>query len=252
MILRKIKQNCKVGLILLIGIACLPVGLSAQTKELRFHTGVSKSGEISIMDKVAWLRLTEAFERSGLDVKPVLVQIPSERALITTNIYGDGELMRVKNIKELAPEKTANIVIIPEVIMVLKIMVFTKHLNFTVKGWESLQPYQNGVQRGIKLIEKKAPNRNYVNHISQAFKMLNLDRIDTVLFFRLVGLQTINTLNIRGIKMLEPPLQRIEVYPFLHKKHENLIPKIVTAIKTMKKDGRFQQIREQVLNDILL
>ncbi len=243
-----INQISKIILVIFIGIISV-AQLNAKKKELFFHTGVSKSGgEISIFDKVAFSRLEEAFKRSGLKIKPVLRPVPSQRALMMTNTVGDGELMRLKNIKELAPEVTTNFVIIPEIIMTNNVVVFTKNLNFTVKGWESLKPYKNGVQRGIRLFDK-TPNRVDVNHISQAFKMLDLNRVDTVLIFKIVGLQMIKKGKYKGIKILKPPLRKIEAYPFLHKKHKKIAGKIAAALRSMKKDGSFQKIRNEILNN---
>ncbi len=241
-------QICRIIIVIFIGI--IPVTqLNAEKKELFFHTGVSKSGEISIFDKIAFSRLEEAFKRSSLNLKPVLRPVPSQRALMLTNSKGDGELMRLKNIKKLAPEVTNNFVIIPEIIMTNNVVVFTKNLNFTVKGWESLKPYNNGVQRGIRLFDK-TPNRVDVNHISQAFQMLDRNRIDTVLIFKIVGLQIVKKEKYKGVKILEPPLWKIEAYPFLHKKHKKIAGKIAAALKSMKKDGSFQKIRRQILNDL--
>lgn len=40
-------------------------------------------------------------------------------------------------------------------------------------------------------------------------------------------------------------------HTYLHKKHENIIPAITRSLKAMEKEGRIQEIREQVIRGLL-
>ncbi len=86
-----IKHICKILVLFFIGVVPLKTQLKAEKKDFLIYTGISKSEEISINDKIAFSRLEEAFRRSGINFKPVLRSVP--RALILTNTRGDGELI---------------------------------------------------------------------------------------------------------------------------------------------------------------
>jgi polar amino acid transport system substrate-binding protein len=219
----------------------------AQSEVFKIHSGITQTGELSLFHKVVWQRFVRAVELSKLDIKLVMEVVPSERSLMITNTEGDAELMRVKNIKVLAPDITDNLLIIPEALGVTEIVVFAKRTDIIINDWSSLDAYQNGVQSGIKLFEK-TPNKYSVTRIEQAFRMLDKDRIDTVVSSRIVGLNIIKNLQLNDIKVLEPTLERHEVFTFLHKKHQALIPKLTEALKTMKINGEFEKIQQQVLS----
>jgi polar amino acid transport system substrate-binding protein len=51
---------------------------------------------------------------------------------------------------------------------------------------------------------------------------------------------------LRDIKLLEPPLARVDFYLYMHKKHAPIIPEIAGAIREMKRDGTKQRIYESV------
>ncbi len=51
---------------------------------------------------------------------------------------------------------------------------------------------------------------------------------------------------LKSIKLLEPPLARLNFYLYMHKKHATMIPDIARAIREMKGDGTQQRIYESV------
>ena len=219
----------------------------AERARLYMYTGISESGEVSPFDQIALVRLQEAAVLAGLDVEFQLKTAPSERALMLSNSEGDGELMRVANLHQLAPDITFNLLQVPEAIMSADAMVFTRRSVFQVAGWQSLQPYKNAIQQGVVLFQQ-APNHIKVAHIEQAFGMLERGRVDNVLTFSLIGQQMIKKLNLTGVRMLQPPLESVNVYPYLHKKHQQLIAPLALGLKALKQSGRYQQIELQLLS----
>ncbi len=194
-------------------------------------------------------RFQEAFKKLGFNVE--LILLPSQRALILSNREGDGEASRVVNLKELSPENTNNLLIVPEVIITSKLTVFVKTIDLSVKAWADLTPYSNGARIGAKIIEANLPGRRtFLGNNIQLFKMLNRGRLDTVVEWYLMGIKVINNLKLSGIKPLEPPLLFKNFYPFIHKKHKDLIPRIVRVLKEMKQDGIYHKLREQTLKEM--
>jgi len=47
---------------------------------------------------------------------------------------------------------------------------------------------------------------------------------------------------LEDIYHLEPPLASREMYLYLNKKHEHLVEKVAEALRSMKEDGRYDQI----------
>ena len=111
--------------------------------------------------------------------------------------------------------------------------MFTRTINFTVKGWKSLRPYRIGFRKGFKFAEEKTQGMNVETLVDteQAFKLLALGRIDLVLEARETGMEILKKLNLKGIHVLDPPLQKVKLYHYLHKKHAAIIQPLTKAMK---------------------
>jgi polar amino acid transport system substrate-binding protein len=212
-----------------------------EKKPFTFYTGFK-----SPYSDIVQARMKEVFKRIGFEVE--IKSIPSQRALVLANTEGDGDAARVKNIKQLAPKETNNLLQISEEIILASLSVFTKDLKFYVKGWNSLKPYRNGARRGNKFAEKNLTgDRTFVPTNTQLFKMLHAGRFDTAVEWHLAGIKTINSLNLSGIKPRKPPVAFKKFYILIHKRHISLIPSICATLKEMRQDGTYQKLREQVL-----
>ena len=85
-----------------------------------------------------------------------------------------------------------------------------------------------------------------------------------------VGFQPSGTLNVRGksarfsglaavkrlglkdrIRLLTPPLQKNEIYHFLHEKHRDLIPKVEQVLSEMQSSGELERLRKQIVESYL-
>lgn len=54
----------------------------------------------------------------------------------------------------------------------------------------------------------------------------------------------------QGIRTMKPPLAVKGMYPYLHKRHAALVPKLEQTLRAMKKDGTFNKISSEVLQTI--
>lgn len=190
--------------------------------------------------------VTEAYKRIGFKIQ--IERLPAARALkISNKGEVDGELFRIADIVNDYP----NLRMIPIPIYILEARVFSKDVEFSVNGWESLRPYNIGIVRGVKHAElgTKGMNRHISVNYDHLFKMLYKKRVDIVVAARLSGLESIAKLNLKEIKMLDNPIVKLPLYHFLHKKHERLIPKLTEVLRRMEKEGTLQKIRhEEELN----
>jgi len=159
--------------------------------------------------------LQEAYQRIGIQTD--LQILPSERALnMANNGEFDGEGIRIKEVQDIYP----NLRRVPVVVLAMEAVVFTKDVIFDVRGWESLKPYTIGILRGSKFVEigTRGLKVEQVTSYRQVLLKLNAGRTDVAVMARTNGLLEIGKLNMKGIRVLEPPLIRVNLYHYLHKK----------------------------------
>ncbi|MDM8550411.1 transporter substrate-binding domain-containing protein [Desulfobacterales bacterium HSG2] len=157
----------------------------------------------------------------------------------------DGEGIRIREVQDIYP----NLRRVPVVVLAMEAVVFTKDVIFEVRGWESLKPYTIGILRGSKFVElgTRGLKVEQVTSYRQVLLKLNSGRTDVAVMARTNGMLEIGKLNMKGIRVLEPPLIRVNLYHYLHKKHERLIPKITQALREMVEKERPKEIWEQVI-----
>ncbi len=201
-------------------------------KTYTFHTAY----ETPIREILAG-RIKEAFAR--LDLKAELLYTPSsQRALMRANQEGDGDAARVTDIKEIAPAHTANLILVPEPIMIMELAVYSKDLAFPVTGWQALQNSHNGARIGAKILEKNIPGKTtFLPTTVQLVRMLDAGRIDTMVEWKHLAEHAIRSVGSTEIRQLTPLLKVQPFHLCLHKKHAALVPKLDKVIREMKEEG---------------
>ena len=192
--------------------------------------------------------LKEIFRR--LNIPLAITQLPAERSLINVNKgIDDGNATRISGIESMYP----NVVRIPEKVLVLDFMAFTKrdNINLGHGGWKSLKPYSVGIVRGWKILEKNAVHAMELRALKSdraLFQYLDINRADLVIHERVLGAAYVKMLNLNGIKIIEPPFESRNMYIYFHKKHKALVPKVLKIIVDIKKDGTFRRIFKNSLS----
>jgi polar amino acid transport system substrate-binding protein len=186
---------------------------------------------------------TEAFRRMGYGFK--LISQPGERAMIDADQgFVDGEAGRVRNIDQ---QKYANLIMVPYPITTMQDGAYATDHSIKINGWESLQgkPYKVGLLKGIKSVEQKLPlyvdKKNIItlSDTEQCMKMLQAGRID--LFIG--GTQIEDTAYMQSGAYKE--VKRVGIietkvlYPWLHKRHKNLVSSLAETLAALKSEGRF-------------
>lgn len=187
----------------------------------------------------------EALNRIGYDMEAV--RLPAERALINANAgIDDGDLSRIAGLQKIYP----NLIQVPEAVLDVEFVVFTMDAEFSSQGWQSLKPYSVAYITGWKILERnimETAKLTRVKNAEQLFTMLVKKRVDVIIYTRWSGLGYIEEHNLHGIKILEPALDRQSMYVYLHKKHRNLVPKLASALRAMKRDGSYQRAYQKIL-----
>ncbi len=188
------------------------------------------------------------FGRLGIEAR--CVRLPSERALINADAgIDDGNIARIAGLEETYP----NLLRVPGKIIDFEFMAFTADADFKVSGWDSLAPYNVGFITGWKIFEtsiSKARSVTQVRNPGQLFTLLENRRVDVVMFDRWGGLWWIRAHGVAA-HALEPPIAVREMYLYLNKKHEALIPRVSAALAQMKENGEYQRIYDQTLTPLL-
>ena len=198
-----------------------------------------------------WHRLvyTEIFKRLGIKIE--FRYYPKKRVSIESDAGNvDGEAGRI----------AAYAALHPNLIRVEESLFYSKFAAFTAKdsipqlknGWESLKgtDYRVEHQRGTIICEDKLPklvkkeNLSDVTEISQGLKKLISGRTDIFIdeesgILTLLRTPEFKQSKIHLIGVMEPVVH----YPYLHKKHALLAPKMAEIIKAMKAEGLIEQYR---------
>lgn len=195
---------------------------------------------------VATKILTQAYAKMGMTLK--IEGMPGERSLVSANTGAtDGELYRKADIEKLYP----NLRMVPVPLMRYEIVAFCRCTPFAVNGWESLKPYRIGFVKGIKIIEQNTVGMQVepVRTLKQAFLKLELGRTDIVLANRVSGNAELRSQHLNGVIVLQPALASFQVYHYLSRNHEELVPKLTEILRQMEKEGKLERIQRDVLDE---
>ncbi len=136
---------------------------------------------------------------------------------------------------------------VPTSINKIELMAFTKNIKLLEINLDSITPYSIAIRTGEKVTEGLTNGLNVTQFptTEKIFELVSKNRYDVCISNRINGLIVINSLNLRELKILEPPLEIVYLYHYLHKKYKYLIPKINNALLKMKGNGRMQEIRTE-------
>lgn len=190
----------------------------------------------------------EAFRRAH--IKLHLVKLPAERALLNANAgIEDGDLSRIVGLESQYP----NLIRVPEKLVNWEFVAFSMDRTISAK-LGPLRAHSVAYIKGWKIYEQMmagAPAVATAEDSAQLFRLLELKRVEAVLYVRWMGLNKIHEQGLQGIVVLEPPLATREMYIYLHKKHIKLVPKIAAALREIKKEGLYDRLyREKILQSV--
>lgn len=183
----------------------------------------------------------ESFHRAGLELK--LISLPSERSLVAANqAEVDGEGLRVAGLTAQYP----NLVQIPERFVRISFVAFAKDATINLDGgWEGLAPYRVAFINGWKMFEANARQAKVIHKVDkpeQMFRMLDEGRVDVVLYTRADGILLTRELGLYSVAPLSPSLRDVDLYLYLNRKHEALVPRLTQALRDIKADGTYNRI----------
>jgi polar amino acid transport system substrate-binding protein len=226
-------------LIFVLALLLLPASLRAENQPLILNT--SNAAPRSTPDGTGFLDLVvkEALRRAGLSA--VISHQPSERALANVNSgQDDGNFARVAGLEGRYP----NLVRVPEALTILTFTPFARPPGPRIRDWADLEPYNVGHVIGWKILEDRIPQAKSLTRVKDGdtlFDLLAKGRIDVAVYDLLQGREIIRRGNLTVVP-LDPPLARKEMFLYLNRRHEALVPVLAQTLRDMKQDGTYRTI----------
>lgn len=216
------------------------VPLHSQAKDMT----IAMIDQGQVTEQVTRAVLTEAYAKLDMPVR--FKEMPAARALSESSSgITDGELHRIAGLSARFP----TLVQINAPVNWIDAVVVTRTVRFTPQGWESLRPYRIGYHYGIQAFERAtrgmkidpAPTNELV------LRKLQKGRTDIALMASSEARELLARLGDSSLQILAPPIARIELYHYVHKKHAHLAPQLETVLRAMSADGTIEAIRERTL-----
>jgi polar amino acid transport system substrate-binding protein len=187
-----------------------------------------------------------------LNIKLEFENVPGKRALLLSSSGElDGEIQRIGTLSRDYP----TLVKVTPAINYIEPSVFTTKFHFDVAGWDSIRDYSIGIVRGVGSSENGTRGMSHVTattSLETLIQMLDADRFDLIVTDLFSGLVAVRKLNLQArIHPLSPPLERIDIYHYLHERHRDLVPKVGKVIEEMTASGELARLREQLVKQVL-
>ena len=178
-----------------------------------------------------------------LDLSITITPLPGKRAQFeVTSGSRDGEIMRIYSYGE----ENNTVIRVPTAYYYLETMAFVrKGSGVVINSKEDLLNYKVVKVRGVKHTNNITKGHESVvdlNNTRQIMQFLAAGRANVALTNTVDGLMTIEELGLDEIEPVGVPLERSELYHYIHQKHEELVPKIDHVIKQMIISGELERI----------
>lgn len=228
-------------------LCCLGLGGMAQAGDkLVLTTGVlapyTTPDHKGFLDQI----IVAVFREAGLDAELQVFSAATARTLLNANAgIDDGEAMRIAGLEKQYP----NLIRVPETLISNDFVAYATHTNVPTTDWKSIEPYVVSYIIGWKIFENNVRNAKEVTQVrdaDQLFGLLANGRTDLALYERWQGLQRVRDLGLKA-QALEPPLARTDMFIYLHKKHEALVPRVAQALARLKANGTYKRIFDATL-----
>lgn len=191
--------------------------------------------------------MQEALAPHGIKVD--VLEIPGNRVISEVNKGRfDGDLARVNELKKISKVDASNYLRVNELLFVSHLVVITHNQTVLPKTvtWQTINQQSVAYVRGSQLVKEKLNLKNSISVTSakQALEMVANRRVDaTILLLPIANnlLQQFPNLN-EKLKINQPALMPIQLFSYLHKKHEKLLPLLELSLKNIKKTEFFDKL----------
>lgn len=221
-------------------IAALSTFTASASDKIFLNTGIREP--FTTRDHKGFIDLVvkEAFKRAGLNAEVVVYQNSANSLSNANEGIDDGVALRIKGLEKKFP----NLIRIPEKIMDNDFVAYSLTPLSLENVFSSLKSYKVTHVKGWQIFIKNLqdhPNVTVVKNPQSMFDKLSNNSVDIMLYERWQGLWRAKQSNIK-LQVSEPPLAKMEMFMYLHKKHKSHVDDVASALASMKKDGTYQKI----------
>lgn len=240
------RSYLRIGILLLLFSFFTPL-YAQKTFTMAFAYDPSQNSQYLFYKEI----YTEAFKELGYIFQYKMY--PSKRSSYMANQGEvDGEPQRIYEYGRQYP----NLIRVEEPIFINKTVVFAITRDIQLESLETLRESHYRVEYLAGSLWSKnhlkplvPPERlSSVPTITQGFKKLELKRSDLFIALQVPSLEALYSQ-----EFADSPIRPIAVvgrnlsYPYLHKSHTELAPRLAEVLKKMKEDGRYDQIMRETM-----
>lgn len=177
---------------------------------------------------------------------------PAERALLLANSgLDDGDGPRIPGLTRHYP----NLMRVPEPVMEVEFVAFTKRLVFDTDDWKSLAPYSVAMVTGWKILERNIRSHSEllsVKHPEGLFRLLNDGRTEVAVIDRFSGHAMARRVGLEDYNVLSPPLATTPMYLYLHSRHAQLVGPLTARLREARANGVYGRLKHEKLDHAYL
>ncbi len=182
--------------------------------------------------------LKEVYREIGHEIE--LVVRPAKRSLMEVNAgTSDAELARIIGTENEYP----NLVRVKEPVYALSVSaIVVKTSRHWMSSWEKIAKLRVGYPRGYRLLDVRTRDMNAVKvrDPKAVVRMVKGARFDVGLLITSDALRLAAADD--GLTVLDPPIETLTLYHYLHVKHRRLVPAIEEVLIRLNDSGRAKEI----------
>lgn len=227
------------------GALLCPAGIAQTTSVLRI------SRLENVPDQDVGAEILKVVYRH-LAIKVEFVDLPAKRSLLESSEGRvDGEVQRIIAVRTQYP----TLIALNPSINYIEPSAFVKDLAVRINGWRSIAPYSIGIVRGVGSSEAGTKGMSRVEAVStmdQLMQALAAGRYEIAVNDRFSGMLIIKRLRLdRVVRPVEPPLEHIPLYHYLHERHRGLVPRVEQVLRSMQASGEIERVRQETIAEML-
>lgn len=198
-----------------------------------------------------WFRhiYAEAFKRLGIHAEFVVYPLP-RLSLLVDEGQVDGEMLRVRGYGDAHP----NLVRVEEAVIEVRLALYAANPELRIARLEDLAPthlrgeYRRGVGVCESLLKQWLPLAppSSITSTEQGLRKIVAGRTDLYCDLDLAVADTLNSPELADLGFFRKALDvgaPIPLYPYLHRRHTELAPRLAEVLKKMKAEGLIERYR---------
>ena len=162
----------------------------------------------------------------------------------------DGLLLRNRAIES----RFSNLIRIDASAYSVKLGAFVRDPSIKINGYGDLAKLRVGYVAGWRMFEKKVTTARSIivaYDLNELILLLRSGSIDAFFHAQLSARYQLYLDNIHDVYAVEPALETMQGYIYLHAKHTTLAEKTEAALKAMKADGSWDRLHRQTLDGLV-